>query len=144
LADASGKGGWPRDEAIHHSTGAGVSEERADEGNESSPHTNGREGREEEAAVNGVIGLIEITEHSKAPPALAAQQVGQELQGHDVVTNAAARHKSSLLRVNDMREAGAKAAGQQQGVEAVVSVQQGNGTVVGRIGAIPRLMQDCD
>ena len=41
-----------------------------------------------------------------------------------------------------MRQARAKATSQQKGVEAVIRVQQGNGAVVGRVRAIPRLVQN--
>jgi hypothetical protein len=142
LAHTSKEGCRPRDEAIHNSTRTGVSEQGPDQGNEIIPHTKSREGREEECTVDGVIRLVEITEDSQGPTARAAQQVGQQLQCHDVVTNATPRHKGSLLRVNDVRQARAKATSQQKGVEAVICVQQGNGAVVGRVRAIPRLVHN--
>jgi hypothetical protein len=70
--------------------------------------------------------------------------VGEELQGHDVVADAAAGHKGNLLWVDDGGEAGPKAAGQHKRIEAIVGAGQGDGAVAGGVSAVASLEEEGD
>ena len=140
LAHTGEGGGGGRDEAVDNSTGVGARQQGPHEGEEGITKAKGGQRREEEATVDGVIGLAEVAENSEAPAPAAAQQVRQQLEGKDVGTDVAARDKGSLLRVDDVGEAGAKALGQQEGVQAVVGVQEGDGAIVEGVGAVARFV----
>ena len=91
---------------------------------------------QQEAAVDGVVGLAKIAEHHQGPALLPPQQFWQQLEEVDILADAAAAQEGCLLGADNARQVGAQAPGQHLGEEAVVGVEQGDGAVVGGVAGV--------
>jgi hypothetical protein len=144
LANTSSKGCRGRNVAIHHGPGPRIMQQQADHGQKAFTHTKFMHGTEQEFPVKGVVSLSEVAENHNSTKALAAQQVGQALQSHDILTNLTPRHKGSLLPIDDATEANIKAQSQYLGKEAIIGAKKGNGAVVGWVAALTALVDNGD
>jgi hypothetical protein len=93
----------------------------------------------QELTVDGIKGLSKIQESQDCPGFIRTQSSREQLQEVDVVTNQALGEEGRLFRPHGLPHHVPHTSTEHTSQEAIISVEQSDGAVVGGHRCIPRL-----